>query len=242
MASIEIGCSGFNYKHWRGNFYPEKLPQRRWFEHYCTVFSTVELNVTFYRLPSPETFSKWRNDTPSGFAFAIKGSRFITHIKRLADAEEAVHRYFDAARNLGDKLKVVLWQLSPGFQLDLDRFASFLELIAPYPVRHTFEFRHPSWLIPSVTDICRRYGVNICAADNPPFLVDPPQTADFVYIRRHGHDMHYTGNYSAKELEVDAGRIRGYLEKGRDVYIYFNNDIGGYAPRNAVELRGMMEG
>lgn len=241
MAHSAIGCSGFNYKHWRGVFYPEKLPQKKWLDYYCGTFSTVELNVTFYRLPKPETFENWYNQTPPFFTFALKGSRFITHIKKLAEPEEAVQRYFDAALHLREKLKVVLWQFSPGFALNLERLRHFLRLISAYPVRHTFEFRHESWLAPEIIDLCREHGASICIADAPPFLFETPVTADFVYVRRHGHDMRHTGCYSKEELERDAGMLRGYLKQGRDVYIYFNNDVGGHAPRNAEELMKMME-
>lgn len=241
MTQIAIGCSGFNYKHWRGVFYPEKLAQKKWFEHYFGVFSTVELNVTFYRLPKPETFDNWYHQTPPGFAFALKGSRFITHIKRLADSEEAVERYFQAALNLQEKLKVVLWQLAPGFPADIDRLHSFLQLLHRYPVRHVFEFRHPSWTSsPEVVQLCKSFQAALCVADWPEFLVRPPLTSNFVYVRRHGHDRSYTGCYSTEELEADAGYIREHLQQGRDVYVYFNNDIGGFAPRNALDLIGML--
>ena len=240
MADAFIGCSGFNYRHWRGNFYPEKLPQKKWFEHYCTIFSTVELNVTFYRLPAPETFAKWYRETPASFVFAIKGSRFITHVKRLADAEEAVHRYFNSALNLQEKLKVVLWQFPPGFQANTERLHHFLGLLKQYPVRQTFEFRHESWLSPETYDLCRAHGANVCMADWPEFLVQTPPTADFVYIRRHGHDRSYTGCYSPEEIAADASRIEDYLRKEEDVFIYFNNDLGGHAPRNAADLRQLL--
>lgn len=241
MADVFIGCSGFNYRHWRGTFYPEKLPQKRWFEHYRSVFPTVELNVTFYRLPLPATFAKWHQETPSSFTFAIKGSRFITHVKRLADCEEAIKRYFDAALNLREKLKVVLWQFPPGFQADTERLQGFIRQLRQYPVRHTFEFRHGSWLIPETVELCREYGAGICMADWPEFLIETPLSGDFVYLRRHGHDRSYTGSYSSEELAEDAARIKGYLAKGLDVFIYFNNDLGGHAPRNAQQLRQLLE-
>ena len=241
MPELAIGCSGFSYNHWRGNFYPDHLPQKHWFAHYCSVFATVELNVTFYRLPKPETFESWQRETPPAFVFAIKGSRFITHIKRLNEPEEAVERYFDAALKLEEKLKVVLWQLPPGFSRDLQRLARFLEVLAKYPVRHTVEFRNESWLTEDVFSLCRAHNTALCMADWPPFLTQLPDTADFVYIRRHGHTGDNTGRYSSEELAGDARRLEGYLGGGRDVFIYFNNDIGGYAPQNALELREMLK-
>ena len=187
MARVNIGCSGFNYNHWRGNFYPEKLPQRLWFSHYFSVFSTVELNVTFYRLPQFSVFEHWREQTPADFAFVIKGSRFITHIKKLNGVEEPIQRYFDAAQGLGDKLRVVLWQLPPNFSLDLERFRQFLALLDRYPVRSAFEFRHESWFTNEVVELCQAHNVAFCLADWPQYLYEWEPTADFIYLRRHGH-------------------------------------------------------
>lgn len=235
-----IGCSGFFYKHWSGNFYPEDLPQRRWLSYYCTIFSCVELNVTFYRLVKAAVFAHWRDETPPGFLFSVKGSRFITHIKRLKDTEEAVERFFSGVLELGEKLATVLWQFPPGMTSDSELLAAFLQLLKPYTVRHAMEFRHKSWLNDEVVELCRSHNVALCMADWPPFLDAPPLTADFVYIRRHGHDHRYRDNYSTEELEVDAGRIREYRAGGRDVQIYFNNDIQGYAPRNAQELSTLL--
>src|SRR5574340_1776394 len=136
MPEILIGCSGFNYPHWKGNFYPEHLPQKKWLEYYCTVFKTVELNVTFYRLPAVAIFEKWRAETPPDFGFSLKGSRYITHIKRLLEPEQPLERFFERALRLKEKLKVVLWQFPPGFKIDLERLGRFLELLENYPVRN----------------------------------------------------------------------------------------------------------
>jgi uncharacterized protein YecE (DUF72 family) len=240
-SKLHIGCSGFTYKHWSGNFYPQGLPQREWFNYYSSIFAAVELNVTFYRLVKPETFIQWREKTPQGFIFAVKGSRFITHIKRLKEPEEALERFFSGVLELGGKLSAVLWQLPPNLACNIQLLADFLQCLQPYQVRNAMEFRHESWLNDEVVELCRSRKIALCMADWPPFLNSPPLTADFVYIRRHGHDQSYSGNYSTEELEADAGRIREYLASGRDVQIYFNNDIGGYAPRNAQELAAMMD-
>jgi uncharacterized protein YecE (DUF72 family) len=242
MAELNIGCSGFNYPHWRGAFYPEGLPQRRWLSHYASVFASVELNVTFYRLPSASTFEKWRLETPPDFMFSIKGSRFITHVKRLRDPEEPLERFFVAALELREKLGAVLWQLPPGFRADSQRLERFLKLLDGYPVRNTLEFREESWLGDETVSLCREHNVALCMADCPQFLIEAPLSADFVYIRRHGRSGDYAANYDQGELAADAGRIRGYLAGGRDVFIYFNNDAMGYAPKNAWELKGMLEG
>jgi uncharacterized protein YecE (DUF72 family) len=236
MPTLLIGCSGFTYPHWRGRFYPETLPQKRWFGHYCAAFASVELNVTFYRLLKPETFSRWQRESPPGFTFSVKGSRFITHVKRLVEIEEPLARFFAGALLLQEKLRAVLWQFPPGFARTMDRLERFLELLSRYPVRTALEFRHESWCCGEVIDLCREAGVALCMADWPEFIAELPLTADFVYLRRHGHGGTYGGCYSREELQADAARILRYLEGGRDVQIYFNNDAAGFAPQNALEL------
>ncbi len=236
MPELRIGCSGFNYRHWKGTFYPSHLPQRKWFEHYWTAFNTVELNVTFYRLPLAGTFDKWHDETPADFAFSLKGSRYISHVKRLLDLKEPLELFFKGALRLKGKLKVVLWQFSPGFKIEIKRLKNFLELLQAYPVGNTLEFRHESWITDEVTNLCKKYNANLCMADWPEFIEDLPVTSDFVYIRRHGKGGSYATCYSKAELQKDAKRIKSYLEDGKNVFIYFNNDYGGYAPKNAKEL------
>ncbi len=236
MPEIYVGCSGFNYGDWKGNFYPSDLPQKKWLQYYCTVFNTVELNVTFYRLPLAGTFDKWRAETPPDFAFSLKGSRYITHIKRLLDPEEPLELFYERALRLKEKLKVVLWQFSPGFKIDIERLRKFLMLLGNYPVRNTLEFRHESWMTKGVIDLCSKYGVSLCMADWPEFLDDIAVTADFVYQRRHGQGGNYATLYSMADLREDALRIKGYVKNSKDSFMYFNNDFQGYAPRNAREL------
>jgi uncharacterized protein YecE (DUF72 family) len=238
---LHIGCSGFNYSDWTGVFYPPGLPQRRWLEHYCTIFDTVELNITFYRLPLIRSFETWNAITPDNFAFSLKGSRYITHIKRLLDVEEPVRSFLDRAIILGEKLRVVLWQFSPGFKADIRRLDLFLRILGHYPVRHTFEFRNESWFSDEVVDLCRSYNVSLCMADWPPFLDELPSTADFVYFRRHGVEGNYASDYPKAALGKDAKRIRKYLRDGKDVFVYFNNDASGFAPKNAHELLTMLK-
>ncbi len=240
MPSLHIGCSGFNYKHWKEVFYPPGLPQKRWLEHYCSVFPTVELNVTFYRLPLAGAFNRWYHDTPADFVFSLKGSRYITHLKRLTDAGEPLKLFFERAALLKEKLQVVLWQLPPNFHSDIDRLYYFLRQLRNYPVRHTFEFRHESWITGDVIDLCRKSKVSICMADAPEFNFNLPVTADFIYIRRHGA-MGVNGDYTKDFLEQDATRIRGHLSQGRDVFVYFNNDAYGFAPKNALMLRESLQ-
>lgn len=241
MAKLFLGCSGFSYDHWRGNFYPDGLPAKHWFEHYRSVFDTVELNVTFYRTPKAETFRHWYEESEATFSFAVKGSRYITHIKRLVDIEEAVARFFTPSEELREKLQVVLWQFPPQFRVDVPRLESFLDQVAPHHGRHTLEFRNESWLNDDVVKLCRNRNVSLCMADHPTFLDEPPVTADFVYIRRHGLQGSYNGFYSEEELRKDAARISKYLGRGLDVYIYFNNDAGGAAPQNAQNLAAMLK-
>lgn len=236
MTGPWIGCSGFNYRHWKGTFYPEDLPQRRWFKHYCTVFTTVELNVTFYRLPLSSTYIKWHDQTPQGFAFSLKGSRYITHVKRLLNVEEPLERFFKGALQLKEKLKVVLWQFPPGFKVNLERLNSFLGLLQKIPIRNTLEFRHESWITAEVFSLCQKHNISLCLADWPDFIDDLPITADFVYFRRHGVGGSYASDYPPGALKKDARRIMDHIQEGREVFMYFNNDAYGYAPKNAQEL------
>ncbi|MGO9612792.1 MAG: DUF72 domain-containing protein [Dissulfurispiraceae bacterium] len=241
MPELRIGCSGFNYWHWRGKFYPRDLPQRRWFEYYARVFSSVELNVTFYRLPLSSTYDKWYKETPPGFAFSLKGSRFITHVKRLIDVDGAVALFFDRALKLGEKLRIVLWQFPPAFKSDVERLNKFLACLRPYPVRNSLEFRHHSWITDEVIHICEDHNTSLCIADWPEFLDSLPITSDAVYIRRHGENGNYATEYSVEELQKDAKMIKSYLRDEKELFIYFNNDAQGYAPKNAKELMEMLK-
>ncbi len=236
MPELRIGCSGFSYQHWRGIFYPENLAERRWLEYYSSLFSTVELNVTFYRLPLPATFDTWYKETPPDFGYSVKGSRFITHVKKLLGTEGPLKLFFDSALRLQEKLKVILWQFPPAFKENKERLAAFVIQLKKFPVRNALEFRHESWIDADVMDLCRDHNVSVCMADWPGFIDDLPLTADFVYIRRHGEGGSYATHYSTAELKKDAARIRQYLKDRKDVFIYFNNDALGYAPRNAQEL------
>jgi uncharacterized protein YecE (DUF72 family) len=240
MPDVRIGCSGFAYSHWMGTFYPPKLPRRKWFQHYCSVFSTIELNVTFYRLPAPATYEKWYEETSDDFAFSLKGSRFITHVKRLLIAADSLDLFFDGALRLKEKLKVVLWQFPPTFKINTDRLLSFLQLLKKYPVRNTLEFRHDSWITADVIDLCKEYNAGLCMADWPLFIDNLPATSDFIYMRRHGEGGNYDTCYPEAELKKDSKRIKAYLKDGKDVFMYFNNDAFGYAPRNASELMDLL--
>ncbi len=197
----------------------------------------MELNVTFYRLPLSTTFARWRKETPADFAFSIKGSRFITHMKRLLEPEEPLDLFFNRASNLQGKLKVVLWQLPPDFKIEIRRLENFLRLLQKYPVKNTFEFRHESWMTHEIFHLFKECSASLCMADWPEFINDLPVTSDIVYIRRHGAGGNYSTHYSKADLKKDTKRIVNYLKQEKDVFIYFNNDALGYAPKNAKELK-----
>ncbi len=231
-----VGTSGWHYDHWRGNFYPQDLAKTGWLEHYAAKFNTVELNNSFYRLPSEKAFTAWREATPANFLFSVKVSRFITHVKRLREAGEAEERFITRARLLGDKLGPLLYQLPPGMRRDDERLESFLSILTP-GMKHVFEFRHESWFDDAVFKLLRKYGAGFCFFDMPgvscPFVV----TAEFAYIRFHGRTGLYSRNYPDDELSAWADRIKGLSKNVEAWYVYFNNDAGGYAVKNAVTLR-----
>ena len=237
-AQLRIGCSGWVYKHWKGRFYPKELPEKGWFDFYAQQFDTVEINNTFYRLPKPETFEGWRERAPDGFRFAVKGSRFITHIQRLRDPEESVKRFFDNAEKLGPRAGPFLWQLSPSFERDDERLAAFLRAL-PRAHLHTFEFRHKSWLAAEVYQLLGEHRVALCIPDRPDLPQDIHCTTDWTYIRLHGSN-HDNGDYSQADLETWAGRIRAFMAEGADVWAYFDNDQEGFAIENARTLRRLL--
>lgn len=243
-AGAFVGTSGFMYKHWaNGVFYPKKLPQREWLEFYVTQFDTVELNVAFYRLPSEDAFKSWYRRTPEDFSFALKGSRFITHVKRLKDCREPLKLYFKRARLLKEKLSVVLWQLPPRFKKDVPRLRDFVcALKGCRLVRHAFEFRDATWFDAEVYELLCEEGkaldIAVCMADWPRYGIKIPETASFIYLRRHGPEggRLYAGCYPKEELRNDARKIKGWLSEGKDVYVYFNNDAHGWAVKNALDV------
>ena len=242
---LHIGCSGWNYAHWRhGVFYPERCPPARWLRHYARFFDTVELNNTFYRLPRTSAVARWAAETPARFVFAVKVSRYVTHIKRLAETE--IHLPLLLARIeplLGSpKLGPLLWQLPPTFRRDDERLAAALDA-APRDLRHAFEFRHASWFAADVMALLRERNVALVIADRPEIASFQTHelTADFTFVRFHHGSRGARGNYSERELDEWAERIRGWNERG-DVFAYFNNDWEGFAPRNALRLQRLLDG
>nr|MDA8388615.1 DUF72 domain-containing protein [Nitrospiraceae bacterium] len=240
---VHVGCSGFSYDHWRGVCCPEGLAKKNWLEYYAAKFHTVELNVTFYRLPRVSTFRGWYEKTPAHFLISVKGSRFITHVKRLKDPAGPLDRFFENVKPLGEKMAVVLWQLPPSFKADPARFRVFLRELGRHKTRSAFEFRNETWVRDDgILKMLADSGHALCMADWPDFLGELPRTADFVYVRRHGRGGTYGGSYSDGELQEDARRIRRYGKFGKEVFIYFNNDQEGYAPQNALYLDGLLRG
>lgn len=244
MARAYIGTSGWNYKHWsNGEFYPKRLRQRDWLKFFVQHFDTVELNNSFYRLPSDDAFRNWRSQVPEEFTFAVKASRFLTHIKRLKDPQEPLALFYSRATNLKDRLGPVLFQLPPRFRINLERLSIFLRALKRHmrgnKRRSVIEVRDDSWLVPSVFEMLSHYGVALCFADWREMPVTEPVTADFVYLRRH-YGPGKGGNYPKKSLDRDADNIRSWLKKRLDVYIYFNNDMGGHAVRNANYLQRLL--
>jgi uncharacterized protein YecE (DUF72 family) len=235
-----VGCSGWNYKSWRGPFYPERLPAREWLPYYAERFGTVEINNSFYRLPEKSVFAAWRQDVPSHFLFAVKASRYLTHMKRLRDPEEPVERLFTRAKGLGRKLGPVLYQLPATFHADVDRLRAFLDVL-PRRVQHVFEFRHPSWYSAATFACLEEHGAALCLHDKRDSAIAEPLVGPFVYVRFHGTSGHYHGSYSARMLAEWARRLAAAAAEGRDVYAYFNNDPNAEAVRNAIELRSQLD-
>lgn len=232
-GKLHVGTSGYQYEDWGGRFYPRDLPKSAWLAHYARHFDAVELNATFYRLPEVETFERWRATAPAGFCYALKFSRFGTHLKHLRDPAETIGRFVERARLLGASLGPILVQLPPHWHVDPERLAAFLEA-APRRCRWAIELRDPSWLCEDVYALLRRHGAALCLHD---LIARHPRvrTADWVYLRFHG--ARGSGRYSPQALGAAARRIRAWLADGHDVYAFFNNDLGAHAVHDAARLR-----
>ncbi len=232
-----IGTSGWNYAHWRGRFYPEKLPASKWLAHYATHFDTVECNATFYRLPSEKTFQNWKASTPKGFLWALKASRLITHYRRLQDVQGPLEEFLSRARLLGEKLGPVLFQLPPSLHYDEALFEDFASLLSPLS-EAAVEVRHRSWIDDRFLRQLQAHGLAFCLSDTAgryPF--HEAVTADFVYIRLHGSQKLYASSYSEAELHLWAEKIASW---NRPTYVYFDNDFEAHAVFNARRLREIL--
>lgn len=232
-GTFRIGTSGWQYDHWKGIFYPQGLPKSEWFGHYANHFDTVEVNNTFYHLPSENTFDSWHDQAPPGFLYTLKFSRYGTQMKKLKDPDATIGNFLERAKRLKTYLGPILVQLPPRWKCNLSRLKSFLNA-APSDTRWALEFRNPSWLNQEVYRVLQDHNAALVIHDlieNHPYKI----TADWVYLRFHGVD--YSHNYSPQALSSAASRIREYLKDGVAVYAYFNNDARGYAVQNALDLR-----
>ena len=240
MGALRIGCSGWTYKDWTGPFYPAGTKDRERLEYYAGRFDTTEINASFYRLPSEATVEGWARRAPAGFVFAWKVSRFITHNKKLKDCADSVALVFGRMAPLGDHCGPALIQLPPQLRRNDARLADFLKLLPPGG-RHAFEFRHPSWYDPAVFRMLADHGAALCISDHHSAPSPWEVTASWVYLRGHGPGGRYHGRYPQVELRAWADRIRGWRGEGRDVYVYFDNDIKSAAPFDAEALKALTD-
>jgi uncharacterized protein YecE (DUF72 family) len=233
VRPARVGCSGWNYDSWRGRLYPEGMGPGRWLRRYAEEFDTVEVNATFYRLPSRDGVARWVDHTPDGFVFAIKASRYLTHIRRLRDLGEGVERFYERIEPLVEagRLGPVVWQLPPNFRADLDLLG---ETLAALPAgRHCFEFRHPSWFGEPTYALLREHGAALVIADHPKWPFQARElTADWTLVRLHHGHRGRRGNYSATEVGEWAERIDEWRRRA-EAFVYFNNDWEGFAVENA---------
>jgi uncharacterized protein YecE (DUF72 family) len=241
VSELRIGCSGWNYGHWRERVYPKGLPPKRWLEHYAGLFDTVEINNTFYRLPTVSAVQGWIDQSPPGFLFAVKSSRYLTHLKRLTDLDAGLARFYERIEPLvrSPKMGPVLWQLPPNFKRDDERLNSALASLPRG--RHCFEFRHPSWYADEVYELLRRRKVALVIPDGPKYpFRELEVTADWMFVRFHHGSRGRRGNYSEREIREWAERIGAWRDDELDVYAYYNNDWEGYAVKNGLRLKELL--
>ena len=238
-GKVHIGCSGWIYRHWRERFYPPKLAQHRWFAFYAETFDTVELNTSFYHLPRAESFTKWRDQAPPGFRYAVKAPRFITHMKKLKDCAEPVGEFLGRARNLGPAIGPILYQLPPRWAFNRERLEAFFDLL-PSDLTHVFEFREKSWLVAETLQLLDRYGASFCVQDMAGSATERWAVGRIAYVRFHGGVGKYWGRYSDETLLSWSDWIAEQARGGRPVWCYFNNDIDGHAIHDAQTLKAMV--
>ena len=240
-GNIHVGCSGWVYRHWKGAFYPAGLSQKRWFEHYASEFDTVEINASFYRLPLASTFDKWREQAPPGFRYAVKVNRFITHMKKLLDCEEATDQFIALVRSLGPTLGPLLYQLPPSLHKNLERLDAFVSRL-PTDLEQVMEFRHRSWYEEDVLALLDRHGIGFVTHDLVGLKSPRWASGRTAYVRFHGTGGKYRGRYSDDQMRNWADWLIGQRAAGRSAWAYFNNDIGGDAIADARNLKGMVAG
>lgn len=239
-SKIHIGTSGWSYKHWKENFYPSKLPSNDWLNFYATMFSTVEVNTTFYHAPLPTTTEKWLKKVPKNFQFAIKASSYITHWKRLKDCSLSLDFFYKSIQKLQPKAGPILFQLPPAFQINQERLKTFIDLLkADY--RYTFEFRHKTWFTDEIYSLLSKHNIALCITDLNGKLSPEVVTADFIYLRLHGPHRAYQGSYGPTGLKAWKKKIANWLDLGKEVYCFFDNDEKGYAIEDAKFLLEFFE-
>jgi uncharacterized protein YecE (DUF72 family) len=238
-GNIHIGTSGWHYKHWKGTFYPADTKEADQFAIYLQNFETVEINNSFYKLPSMETFTAWRKAAPSSFIFSVKASRFITHMKKLNAGQDSIELFFSHAEKLKEKMGPVLFQLPPNWKINIERLRSFLEKLPPRR-RYAFEFRNATWYREEVYALLKKYNCAFCIYDLERHLSPLTVTADYIYVRLHGPGNKYQGSYTDASLRKWSRQCRQWQAEDRDVYVYFDNDQAGYAAFNAKRLNDMI--
>jgi uncharacterized protein YecE (DUF72 family) len=239
-CDIRIGTSGYHYKHWRGPFYPQNISSDEMLKFYSQQFDTVELNNSFYRLPTEIAFENWRQSTPVDFVFAVKASRFLTHQKKLKDPEDALENLLPRASRLSTKLGPILFQLPPKWQVNSGRLEALLEAL-PRDLRYTFEFRYLTWIRPEIDTLLARFGAAFCIYELAGYHSPLSVTSDFAYVRLHGPGLgKYQESYSPDRLRLWAKQIAEWANDLAAIYIYFDNDQAGYAARNALELKRLV--
>jgi uncharacterized protein YecE (DUF72 family) len=239
-AQVRIGTSGWEYRHWVGDFYPRELARDRRLEYYADRFDTVELNNSFYRLPDASVFAAWSRRVPNGFSFAVKASRYLTHRRRLREPEEPLARLWSRAERLGRHLGPMLYQLPPRWRPNHERLTAFLAVLPPDRAQ-AIEIRDRRWYGPELTALLDDAGIALCLHDMPGSAATPRRVGPFVYVRFHGAGERYGGTYSAQRLTAWAERIGRWTDEGWPVWAYLNNDIGGHAIRDAERLRSLLQ-
>jgi uncharacterized protein YecE (DUF72 family) len=236
-AAVHIGTSGWHYKHWVGLFYPDKMPPSKMLRFYLERFDTVEINNSFYRLPTESAIEGWCRETPPNFCFAVKASRYITHNRKLNDPVNTVDKFMTLIEKLGRRLGPILFQLPPFWKLNIERLENFLSGL-PKHQRYVFEFRNSTWDVPEVYELLRRHNAAYCIYELAGYRSPIQITADFTYVRLHGPGVNkYQGDYSERALRTWAARIEAWRTELKQIYVYFDNDQAGFAPKNALEFK-----
>ena len=239
-SKIHIGTSGWSYRHWKENFYPPKMPSNQWLNFYATMFSTVEVNTTFYHAPLPRTVEKWLKEVPKNFQFAIKASSYITHWKRLNNCSLSLDFFYKSIQKLQPKAGPILFQLPPSFQINRERLETFIGLLkADY--RYTFEFRHQTWFTDEIYKLLSKHKIALCITDLNGKLSPEEVTTDFIYLRLHGPHKAYQGSYGSTRLKAWKKKIVYWLDSRKEVYCFFDNDEKGYAIEDAKFLLELFE-